>query len=1150
MESFLLSYLPKLTKFAFCGIVLLISAVNASATTITNWTGGTNNDWSNSGNWDNGVPGASSVAQIGVVAGGYTNQPIISSAPSSAIAGLTFGTIGLINLGAVTSTITLTVNSGLTLTVNGNILQNSSGVLLVALSTSTFTTTLTGAGTITCTGSLTVGSISTFLSVSVLSTNNLNFVSTIANFSVAGNVVVNATTAGALTIPLGLNNATFSLQGGTTSIIGTIGTASAASGGAAATATAKFSVDMPTGSALNPVLQLTNASAISTSSLSNSIDFYNNTGGTGTCTVNYSGAGQEVYTTSSSTFLNTSPQVYQYLSLTGTGTKTPDGSLLTIGADLTSSTPTVAFNTNNPTVTIGGNWINSSTANQGSGSITVTGSVTNNSGGTLSLGSANLSIATNYTNNTGGVYTQTTGTTIFNGASAQALADNSTTGTTFNLVNFTSGGTKTMSGTGRFAVSGTGILTMAASTLLQTGNILTLNSTSTSTATVANIPSTASITGTVNAQRYISGGTNAYRGYRFLSTPVYTATTGSGATANYYYGLGYLPTYVPLTSTSGTLGGFTKAGNPSVYLYRDNVAFTNSSFNTGNFRSINAINYTPSYFIGVDVDGGFNLHVGTGIMLFYRGNTSALSTKWLTNTVAESNVFVSTGTLNQQAITVVNWYTQLPTLQYDIASGTPNPTNYAGYNLVGNPYASSIDWNTYSTSSSSAGIYAPNVGNTIYIYNEVSKVYATYNGSVGTNGGSRTISSGQGFFVKATGTGASLTFNEAAKVNTQVAGPTQSTGSTLLLSKRLTGTKYDLNTNALQDIRLEMAADSINKEETVICFNKNAQNGFVVNEDSQHLTGSGKVGLCSISADSVALAINTIPLPTPAQTTVRLEMSATTDGVYTLNTTEVNNIPKLYRLWLMDAYMKDSLDIRNNATYTFNLYRADGNSYGANRFTIVIRQDTAMMVHLLSFTAAKTKDGALITWTTENEDNYTNFTVQRSTDGGSTFSALGSLLSNGAASYNFLDQTPLPASDKYRVQITDLNGGITYSQVMTLNYDVSSNVQASSSAIMIYPNPVSSVMNLTINQNVASSANTSSLQLAGLSSNLSKTLSPATYNIKIISLAGYVVKTETSLQPTWQDNVSALSPGTYVVQVVNNNNNSLVGKSTFIKLGN
>ena len=131
---------------------------------------------------------------------------------------------------------------------------------------------------------------------------------------------------------------------------------------------------------------------------------------------------------------------------------------------------------------------------------------------------------------------------------------------------------------------------------------------------------------------------------------------------------------------------------------------------------------------------------------------------------------------------------------------------------MGNPYASSIDWNDFSSTNSSAGIYVPNVGPTIYVFNEVSKVYATYSAGVGLNGGSNVIPSGQGFFVKASNTGASLKFTESAKTNAQLSGPTLSTGTTLLLSKA------PVAQNVLQYLRLELAADSINKEETVIRF--------------------------------------------------------------------------------------------------------------------------------------------------------------------------------------------------------------------------------------------------------------------------------------------------------------------------------------------
>ena len=56
------------------------------------------------------------------------------------------------------------------------------------------------------------------------------------------------------------------------------------------------------------------------------------------------------------------------------------------------------------------------------------------------------------------------------------------------------------------------------------------------------------------------------------------------------------------------------------------------------------------------------------------------------------------------------------------------------------------------------------------------------------------------------------------------------------------------------------------------------------------------------------------------------------------------------------------------------------------------------------------------------------------------------------------------------------------------------------------------------------------------------------YEIKIFNINGAVLKEATSSSASWQTNVSALSPGTYIIEVTNNSDNTLVGKSTFIKL--
>ncbi|MDF2431616.1 MAG: trimeric autotransporter adhesin, partial [Mucilaginibacter sp.] len=465
-------------------------------------------------------------------------------------------------------------------------------------------------------------------------------------------------------------------------------------------------------------------------------------------------------------------------------------------------------------------------------------------------------------------------------------------------------------------------------------------------------------------------------------------------------------------------------------------------------------------------------------------------------------------------------------------------TGYSGYNLVGNPYASSIDWNTLSATNASAGIYGPGVGTSTYIYNEVAKVYAIYNASVGSNGATNIIPTGQGFFVKATAAGAQLIFNEAAKTNAQLTGPTSSTGSTLLLSAS------PVTDNSVQYLRLNLAADTINKEETIIRFENGASDSYVENEDSSYLQSLGQVSLSSMSADNIQSGINTIPFPKKSKT-IKLKANTTGSGLFSLNLTEIKNVPELFEVWLMDAYKKDSLDMRHNSTYKFNVSLSDTNSFGLNRFSLVIRQNKALGVHLLNFMALKAARGAQIAWKVENEHNYTTFTVERSVDNGITFNQLGTLTSGGTGDYSFMDTNPLLVADKYRLKLIDLNGTVTYSNVVTLMYG---NVgKEAASNISVYPNPAKGALNLTIVPASNLSSN-SDLSLSSVTP-LSATVSANTvYNIKIINNTGSVIKTATTSQAGWQTDVGSLLPGTYFIQVTNSNNKTLVGKSTFIKL--
>jgi hypothetical protein len=587
-----------------------------------------------------------------------------------------------------------------------------------------------------------------------------------------------------------------------------------------------------------------------------------------------------------------------------------------------------------------------------------------------------------------------------------------------------------------------------------------------------------------------------------------------------------------------------------MYLFRENKVPSNATFTSGNFIGIT--NITSPTAIGTSDPGTWTIPAGNGILFFFRGNASSYATRTASPYIApENTTLTATGNLNQQSVAVYDWFTpNSANLSY--TSATAN-TAVRGFNMVGNPYACSIDWNS---AFSGTGITRTNINPTIYVFNPVTNQYDSYmttssstgvsngGGTDGSGNATNIIASGQGFFVQANNGGAPvLTFTENAKAPTS-----QVTGSSLLMGS-------PAGQNVVQQLmRLRLGIDSLNYDYIAIAFNSSASPNFNREEDAQYLPGLGAmVGLSSLSADGKNLAINSLPLPTLKQQVIKLDVEAANTGTYTLQRTTLNAIPQIYDIWLMDNYKKDSLDIRNNTTYTFNIDKTDPASFGVNRFSIVLRQNPALGVHLLNFIANKVTDGAQNIWVTENEQNYTNFTVERSIDNGATFTVVGGMPSSAQGTYSFVDKNPQSGTDQYRLKLVDLNGTVTYSKVVTLLYsDLSNNIVGSN--ISIYPNPSSGIINLAIARNGVASASTltNASTLKAFTSTPTLVSLPvsttASYSIKMVSITGSVVKTATSSSANWQDNVSSLVPGTYIIQVINNTDNSVVGKSTFIKL--
>jgi hypothetical protein len=324
-------------------------------------------------------------------------------------------------------------------------------------------------------------------------------------------------------------------------------------------------------------------------------------------------------------------------------------------------------------------------------------------------------------------------------------------------------------------------------------------------------------------------------------------------------------------------------------------------------------------------------------------------------------------------------------------------------------------------------------------------------------------------------------------------------------------------------LQLQRDGNSSNYENILIRFENGASLDYVVGEDAEYFRGFGNVNLNCISQDGIPLAINTIPFPQKTAEEIQLDAEAKSSGSYSFDMTTMANIPPLFDVWLIDKYQKDSVNMRKNNLYHFSISKTDTASFGTNRFVLVIRQNPAFAYQLLSFTATEVQGQRQVTlaWQTLNEGNYTGFSIERSIDNGQNYTILDSLQGSGMGHYTFTDINPA-GRNIYRLIQKDIDGVITYSQTVGINYDDNPRI-----SVRVYPNPVNTTINLAI------SAQASDM---------------AEYEIRFTNSSGVLVKDVTSANAQWKGNTDDLQPGLYFIQVRDTKNDKLIGKSKFVKL--
>ncbi len=641
----------------------------------------------------------------------------------------------------------------------------------------------------------------------------------------------------------------------------------------------------------------------------------------------------------------------------------------------------------------------------------------NGTGGARVLASGTIGISGTFTPGSG-AYTVTGSKIDFNGSGAQTIP-----AFAFNCLTVSGGSTKTLGG----AISLLDSLNLAASTTLALSSYdVTLISSATAIARIANTPSSASITygtGQFVVQRYVPG----RRKYRLTASSVTTSTSSSlsvGQEAlsiwgNWQNSGDNTTANVGNFITGGTSGdGFDQQTvNASLFTYDDvNRKFV--GYTTANGKNTM---YTP-------------LKAGIPYYMFIYGDR--------TNTIFATSPHPTVLSARGTVLTGDQTYTTSSSIPL---SGVTNR-----YTMLGNPFASPIDWALVSRTNISNTFWGwdPNLSTTGgYVTVSTTGTVTLISPFSGTVGLNQYIQPGEGFFVQTTGSSPSMTIHESDKV---------SNFNSIAFKGSGVGGTNNTTTNSIPLIAVNLqyssAGNPVLADGTLAAFDPGFSNS-VGNEDGTKIAGSAE-GI-AIQSDTNLLSIDARQMPGNLDT-IFLNVSKLTKPQYTLQIFTNQMVNGNLQPFLEDTYLNYAqiISLTDTTFIPFNVVSGVPASSAANRFRIVFHDISVLPITFISINAKQKDKDVEIDWTVAEESSTRKYEIERSSDGVS-FSKTGEVTakgSNGNVSYQWLDVQPLSGKNFYRVRGVNADGKYLLSKIVLVNIDAASTPVVSS--IKVFPNPV------------------------------------------------------------------------------------------------
>jgi hypothetical protein len=391
-------------------------------------------------------------------------------------------------------------------------------------------------------------------------------------------------------------------------------------------------------------------------------------------------------------------------------------------------------------------------------------------------------------------------------------------------------------------------------------SITLLSDATTGTALMVNKFSGALQGATTTIQRAIDGSTNAGSGYRHFAPPVYGATIGSLTTA------GFTPVVNSLYNTKGT----SVQPFPTVYFYDErrvsDMGVPGSGFDKG---WVSPDDLTDQLFN----TQGYTLQLPATVKLSVTGR-----------------VFNNGG---------VGLYLYRTGSEAD-----------AGWSLVGNPYASPIDWSLV-TASDREGLDAA-----MYVFESTGPYTGSYRSYANGIGGNPIIPMGQAFFVRVSSdqTQGMMFFMPSQRVTTF-----NTTSFKRTTADPRPQLALSLTSATLHDI-------------TYLYQEAGATTGVDAEYDAVKMSNSNGLNLSQL-ATTTRLAINGLPTLTSA-TTVPLVVGVPAAGTYTLAPTTLSNLPAGLDAYLRDAQTGRTVKLAAGSSYSFDVTATQAATPILGRFTL------------------------------------------------------------------------------------------------------------------------------------------------------------------------------------------------------------------------